>query len=125
VEKNPSGGWNLGIDQIDSTVTGVANVVIDYDIDRLGPREGFWAEPLASGGIEGDDAVGFLGKLGGVIMNKFRARQKLVHGNHSALDKKGGVLASFSQSVTKAEKTSVSISIRANMGEKNGMLGGG
>ena len=94
MEKNPSGGWNLGIDQIDSTVTGVANVVIDYDIDRLGPREGFWAEPLAGGGIEGDDAVGFLGKPSGVIMNKFRARQKLVHGNHSALDKKGGVLAS-------------------------------
>jgi hypothetical protein len=98
-------------------------VVIDYDIDRLRPREGFWAEPLASGGIEGDDAVGFLGKLGGVIMNKFRARQKLVHGNHSALDKKGGVLASFSQSVTKAEKTSVSVSIRANVGKENGMLG--
>ena len=78
-------------------------MVIDDDVDRLRPRERFLPEPIAGGGVEGDEAVGFGRELGGKIENPFRPRKKLVHGDHSALNEKGGSLASVPQSVTEGK----------------------
>jgi len=41
VKENARGGGNFGNDQVEFSVTGVADVVIDDHIDGLGPSQGF------------------------------------------------------------------------------------
>ena len=41
VKENTRGGGDFGNDQVEFSVTGVADVVIDDHIDGLGPSQGF------------------------------------------------------------------------------------
>lgn len=97
--------------------------MIDHDVDGLGPGVRFLPEPLAGGGVERDGAVGFWRQGVGEILDEGGAGKKLVHGGHTALNKKERMLAPCLESVAEAEEAAKGISVGSKMGEKDGVLG--
>ena len=119
-EENPGGGRDFGHDEVQGAKSGVADVVINDDIDRVFPVDGFFPDPFPRRGVEDDEAIRFVGKLVRDVLNEFTPEEKTVHGDHAAFDMKGGGLAAVAKSVGKTKQTAKGVPIGTEVGEERG-----
>jgi len=119
-EKDSGGGRDFGHDEVQGAKSGVADVVIDDDIDRVFPVNRFFSDPFPGGGVEDHEAIRFVGKFIRDVLDEFIPGEETVHRDHSAFDMEGGSLAAVAKSVGKTKQTAKGVPIGTEVGEERG-----